>query len=129
MLTKTGEKVKTIVGETAFDFDSKLNSFTDKLDAKGIRYKLDLSVSAGLIAFVIYEKQITLPECVKDEYELAGEKHNCIECPFYVRPTDGRVKNTRCPKTEKLRRANDPCCEDFYKWLDRGEIKLIEVGR
>lgn len=127
MLHRVGEKVKVIVSDNAFDFETKLNSFTDGLDEKGIEYEVDLTPTAGLLAFVKYKVMRQVPETVKDEYDLVGERHTCIECPFYVRPTDGRRKNTRCPHSEKLTSADMMCCDDFYTMLDKGDIQLVKV--
>lgn len=127
MLIQKGTKVKTITSTDGFDFDARLNAFTDALDERGIEYEVELNPTAGLLAFVKYKVRKQVPETIKDEYDLAGEKHNCIECPFYVRPTDGRRKNTRCPHTNRLTSADMFCCEDFYTLLDKGDIQLINV--
>lgn len=129
MLQQYGTKVKAIMSNDAFDFETRLNSFTDSLDLKGIEYEVQLDPTAGLLAFVKYKVRRQVPETIKDEYDLAGEKHTCIECPFYVRPTDGRRKNTRCPHTNRLTSADMMCCEDFYTLLDKGDIQLTNVNK
>lgn len=123
MLERQSTKVKTIKSDDAFDFDSRLNSFIKQLDAKGIPYEVQVNPTAGLLAFVTYKETIRVAEDIAEEYELAGEKHFCEECPFYVRPTDGRVKNTRCANG-KLRSKGSPCCDTFYELLDKGAIEL-----
>ena len=120
MLIHRSKKIKTITAGDAFDFDNKLNSFTDSLDLKGIPYTVSVNPSAGLLAFVEYEVTVNTPENAKDEYELLGERHTCIECPFYVRPTDGRVKYTKCSLQNCLTDASQACCEQFYERLKRG---------
>lgn len=128
MVNRIGETVKIVSGSDAFDFETKLNSVLNSLNSKGARYTMQLEPSAGLIAYIRISEEISIPENVAEEYFLAGERHRCIECPFFVRPTDGRRKYTRCPVTKKLASANDACCDEFYERLDRGELKLIEVG-
>ena len=128
MLIRRSKKVKTITATNAFDFDTALNAFTDGLDRQGIAYTLSVSPSAGLLAFVEYEVETKVPQNAKDEYELLGESHKCIECPFYVRPTDGRVKYTKCPITNKLTDADSWCCDSFYERLKRG-MELSNVGK
>lgn len=127
MLSRTTQKYKVISTNDAFEFETRLNSFLKSLDEKGIEYEVQTNPTAGLLAFIIYRESIVIPEGLKEEYELAGERHYCIECPFYVRPTDGRVKNTRCGLSGKLTRRDDSCCDDFYKKMEKGEIELIEV--
>ena len=127
MLSRITKKYKVISSQDAFDFESKLNSFCESLTAQGIEYDVQTDPTAGLLAFVIYKKRVDIPEDTKEEYEMAGERHVCIQCPFYVRPDDGRVKYTRCPVTGKLTHRDSACCDDFYKKLDKGEIKMVEV--
>lgn len=136
MLIRRSKKVKTITATNAFDFDTALNAFTDGLDRQGIAYTLSVKPEAGLLAFVEYEVETRLPQNAKDEYELLGETHKCIECPFYVRPTDGRVVYTHCllVKSEvdrtvgRLTSADSDCCEQFYERLKRG-MSLTNVGK
>ena len=127
MLSRNTTKYKVIKSEDAFEFESRLNGFLQSLDNSGIEYEVQTNPTAGLLAFVAYKVRVQIPEGLKDEYEMAGEKHVCIQCPFYVRPTDGRVKNTRCPIHDRLVDRNSACCDMFYEKLERKEIKLVEV--
>lgn len=127
MLTRMTKKYKVISSHDAFDFETKLNSFCENLSAQGIEYDVQTNPTAGLLAFIVYKVRVETPEDTKDEYELAGEKYVCIQCPFYVRPTDGRRKNTRCPLRDCLVSKDTACCDEFYRKLDKGEIKLVEV--
>ena len=127
MLSRTTQKYKVIQSNDAFDFEARLNSFCESLTDKGVEYEVQTNPTAGLLAFIVYKERIDIPEGLKEEYEMAGEKHICIQCPFYVRPTDGRVKNTRCPLHNRLVDRSTACCDEFYKKLERNEIKIIEV--
>ena len=127
MLSRTTQKYKVISTNDAFEFETRLNSFLKSLDNKGVEYEVQTNPTAGLLAFIVYRESIVIPEGLKEEYELAGERHVCIQCPFYVRPTDGRVKNTRCPVHNRLVDRGTSCCDEFYEKLEKGEIKLIEV--
>lgn len=128
MVTKTYEGVKTISANNAEDFDRELNHALQGLAAQGISYTMQLAPQLGYTAFIVYKKDQHIPETIEDEFKLGGERHFCIECPFYVRPTDGRVKHTRCPITPGLHRKDSECCNEFYKKLFNGEIDLVEVG-
>lgn len=127
MLYRNGKKFKAIVSGDAFDFECKLNAALDGLNSKGIKYELTFNHTMGFCAYIVYEERIEIPETLKEEYERAGEKYVCIQCPFYVRPTDGRVKNTRCPVCNKLVDRHTSCCDEFYNKLDKGEVKVVEV--
>lgn len=123
MLERQCKRVKTIKSDDAFDFDSRLNSFIKALDAKGITYDVQVNPTAGLLAFVTYMETVRVAEDIREEYELAGERHFCVECPFYVASADRRVKNTRCANG-KLASKDRPCCDTFYELLDKGAIEL-----
>ena len=125
MLFQTGKRIKVISCHDGFDFETKLNAHLQQLDKEGVHYEVQLDLSAGFIAYVLREEKSSIPETVAEEYQQAGESHTCIECPYFVRPTDGRRKYTRCERCNKLRTANTPCCEDFYILLDKGEINLV----
>lgn len=125
---QTGKKFEAVSGKDAFDFEVKLNAALDALNRQGVKYELSFNHNVGFCAYIVWEERMEIPETVRDEYEQVGEKHNCIECPYFVRPTDGRRKNTRCPKIGKLTRADDCCCDLFYEELDKGMLKIIEVG-
>ena len=128
MLYQKSELVKTISASNADEFDEKLNKTLREFGRKGIQYELRLAPELGFTAFVVYRQTFLKPENIADEFELGGERHTCIECPFYVRPTDGRVKLTRCDVTPGIHRATTPCCEAFYEKLLAGEIELVKIG-
>ena len=121
-----GERKKVISGD-GFDLETKFNSFVEKLEDDGIKYSSEYQQNVGFI--ITYESVRIIPETTKDEYELRGEEHSCIECPYYERPTDGRVKNTKCHMVGLLRCGGDDCCEKFYEWLANGVITPIAIGK
>jgi hypothetical protein len=123
----TGKQVKIISGANAFDFETKLNSVLAGLNEQGIKYELQLAPQTGLVAYIVFEEEKVIPETKKDEFELGGEKHVCIECPYFVRPTDGRIKYTRCRHEEKMCWNGKDCCEWFYEELFAGRITLKEI--
>lgn len=123
----SGEEIKTVSAKSADSFDAELKKVTKELKRKGIQYTIEVAPALGFTAFVHYQESYRLPETLADEFELGGEVHRCIECPFYVRPTDGRVKYTRCEITPGLHNRNSCCCDAFYDKLLKGEIELVEV--
>ena len=127
MLYQTGENIKTVSANTADEFDTKLDKVLNEFKKKGIRYKLEIAPQLGFTVFVRYEESYRVAETIADEFELGGEIHKCIECPFFVRPTDGRQKYTRCEIEPGIHRADSCCCDTFYEKLFAGEINLVEV--
>lgn len=129
MLAKKSRKIKTIEADNAFDFDSRVNGFTDQLDLQGTDYTVELHVTPKLLAIITYTKTVWVAEGIAEEYELMGETHYCIECPLYVRPTDGRVRHTKCKKAlDEKGNPNGPwctkdkkCCDRYYEMMKKGE--------
>lgn len=121
-----GKQVKIITGVNAFDFETKLNAFLSDLNCSGTPYELQINPSTGLIAYVVFEEHRVIPETTADKYELSGETHYCLECPFYRAPTDGRFKHTVCGMDKHIR-IGSKCCEWFYEELAADRIKLREV--
>lgn len=121
-----GERKKVISGD-GFDLETKFNAFVEKLEDDGIKYSSEYQPTVGFI--ITYESVRVIPETVKDEYELRGEKHTCIECPHYRRPTDGRVKYTKCFVSGMNCNGGDRCCEQFYEWLSNGVLELLPIGK
>lgn len=124
MIYKKSTKHKTITADNGFEFDAKLNAFTQSLDEQKIEYDVQTNPAAGFIAFVIYKQTIQIPESKKDEHEMAGDRFYCGSCPKLMRTTDGRFKNFRCSLTGKLRHIeNSSCCDEFYEWAETGKWK------
>ena len=128
MYYEHGEQVSIITGVSADDFQTKVNSELKRLKRLGAKYKMEMSPQTGFIAYFVYETKQAVPETIADEFELDGEKHHCIECPYFIRPTDGRIKYTKCSLTEKRTTSSRGCCDAFYEKLLNGEIELVEVG-
>lgn len=127
MIYQGGKRTKIIAATTAEEFEQRLNSELEKLDRSKTKYELIFNQTMGFCAYIVAEHRVLIPESVQDEFELAGEKHTCIECPYWVHPTKGNVKYTRCPISEGLHGAKSPCCEKFYEMLANGEIEIEEV--
>lgn len=129
MLHKKAKKFKAISEKDAFEFEVKINAALDALIAKGIVPDIEFNHNMGHCAYLMWTEETQIPENAKDEYELLGERHKCIECPYYIRPTDGRIKYTRCPVIDFKVGADNSCCEQFYEELERGIIQLVEIGK
>lgn len=75
--------------------------------------------------WIFYSVEINEPEDLIEEYELKGESHRCIECPYLIRDLnrfgnpDVTHKHGTCGKSGKRVRIDGYVCETFYK--ERGE--------
>lgn len=127
MIYKKSTKHKTITADNGFDFDAKLNAFTDSLDEQGAEYEVKTDPLAGFIAFITYKVDYKIPESKKDEHEMAGNCFYCGSCPKLKKSTDGRFKWMRCEYDGKLKHSEDTrCCEAFYEWMESGEWKGVK---
>ena len=121
-----GKRVRIIAAAGAEEFQEKLNKELEALDKSKAKYELTFNREVGYCAYLVIEKVNLIPETVADEFELAGESHNCLECPFWQHPTKGNVKYTRCEITPGLHGAKSPACDRFYELLAEGQIELEE---
>lgn len=126
MVYQSGKRIEVIAESTPQAFAKQLNSALSKLDKNRTKYELQFNNQMGYCAYLIIDKTTEIPETVSEEFELAGETHTCVECPYWVHPTKGNVKYTRCEITAGIHGAKSPCCERFYEMLFNGEIELQE---
>ena len=117
-----------ITGNTALDFQDKLNKALDDLAEKGYKHELQFNMAFGLCAYIIYDEFYEKAESIADEYELKGETYKCYECPMYKSSEDRRVKYTTCKRGIRHTYHEKSCCDWFYEELERGAIKLNEEG-
>lgn len=71
--------------------------------------------------WIFYSAQIDEPETLLEEYELKGEEHRCIECPFLIRDLnrfgnpDVTHKHGTCGKSGQRVRIDGTVCERYYR--------------
>lgn len=126
MLRRETKHIEIVAANSAEQFQHDLNKLFLSLAERGVKYELQTDVSKGFIAYIIYNDSVDVPENLKEQFELGKEKHTCIECPYFVRPTDGRRKYTKCPLNNYITKSDCDCCEKFYEKLFAGEIELID---
>ena len=119
------KQTKIITGNTAMDFQEKLNAALEEVARQSARYELTFNTSMGFCAYVVYEVSREYAETVADEYELRGVKYCCNDCPMFRPSEDKRVKYTTCSHGFPRRGANDDACDWFYEELEKGGIKLL----
>lgn len=113
--------VKVVAANTPEEFEEKLNKALEEI--AGCKHELVFNLNAGFCAYITYTSTAQIPETVEDEYELAGIRFYCADCPNYVRPFDGRVKYTDCKLGTKCK-AGDYACEWLYQKVKAGTIQI-----
>ena len=115
----------TIQTRDAEEFDARCNDASRTYSNKDVKVTRMFDAELGFIAFVTWTEREAIPENAKDRAELRGERYVCGECPYYVRPTDGRVKNTDC-SYDGSRVWFDKCaCETLYLAIEKGEMRIV----
>ena len=127
MLYRKLQELKVIEAETGDEFEARVNEVLRELQKEGAEYEIQFNMSRGHCAYITAQRNGSIPENAADRHLLAGDTHRCVECPMWVHPTRGNVKNTRCEIVRGIRSANSPCCDWLYEMLDRGKIELEEV--
>lgn len=128
MIYTSGKRTRIIVASTAEEFERKLNKELEELERKRTKYELQFNHAMGFCAYIVAEFSREIPENIAEEFQIAGERHTCLECPYWQHPTKGNVKYTRCEKTPGIHGAQSPCCDAFYEMLFNGEIELEETN-
>lgn len=115
-----------ITGNTAQEFQTKLNEALADLAARKCKHDIQFNMAYGLCAYTIYDEFLEMAETIKDEYEQNGDTYKCYECPMFRPSDDRRVRYTTCARGVRKTYHCGDCCEWFYEALERGEIKLNE---
>ncbi len=118
------KQTKIITGNTAPEFQEKLNEALAEIAGRGYKHELQFNMSFGLCAYIIYDEHYEVAETIADEYELNGDIHHCYECPMFKPSEDKRVKYTTCGNGTKRCAANDCACDWFYEQMEKGGIRL-----
>lgn len=95
-------------------FDAKVNEIYRKAYAGGKDPEVKFIDGLGLCASIRYFVSEQIPESIRDEYELRGEKHYCCECPYFVLPEDRRIRRVLCERKNRTD-ASSGACDIFYE--------------
>lgn len=128
MVYQRRKQVQIIAASSPDEFEKKLNKALAILDEEQTDYELQFNHNMGYCAYIVSKRTQRIPEDLQDEFELAGEKHVCGDCPFWQIPDKGNVKYTRCPITAGIHKKDSPCCEKFYEMLLSGDIDVRKEG-
>ncbi len=125
MLGKTYKEHITIESKDARVFDQLLNRAVREHADKNVEviYKMN---AEGHCAYVTFDCHVNVAESLEDEYNLQGISFTCGECPYFVLPSDKRIKFIRCDKSGQMRRCSSEsrACEFLYRAVDNGEVEI-----
>lgn len=122
MKWKRSKQYRCIKGTDAEDFQDKVNAVLE--EHPSAEMTIDGIVPYLCHAWIDCERLI--PETKADEYELKGEKHYCIECPYLDRPQNSNKRQKRFPcehAKHGIAFTDELACDKFYEWYERQEEK------
>lgn len=106
----------------AIDFQNHLNDALSGL----VNPEIIIEKSIPFTAYIFYTASKNVPESVLELFEiLDGEPHSCIECPYFTKPADRRMKRGSCSVKARNPRSDERACESFYLWKTK-ELKEAE---
>ena len=109
---------ETVKEENVKEFDMAMNAIYERAALGGKPPEVHYFDGPFMCATVRYFLEATIPETLADEYELRGERHRCMECPFFSLPKDRRIKLVKCQRTGRLVEAPTSACELYYNMLE-----------
>lgn len=125
MINKTYKEHITVESRDAREFDTLLNrAIRDHAEHNvEVIYKMN---AEGHCAYVTFDCYVNVAESIEDEYALQGISFTCGECPYFVLPSDKRIKFIRCDKSGHRRRCSfeSRACEWLYQEFENGGVEL-----
>ena len=108
-----------IEAATGEEFEEKMNEALKGLPDP------DIQIYGKFEGVIIYTEHIFEEEkTIADLFEEAGCGATCSECPYYTKPTDGRVKWTVC--NGRKVKGSSKACDSYYLGRRRN---VPETGR
>lgn len=120
MITKKRKQFYCIAATDPEEFQDKMNSVLSRHLEPEITFP-----NTPLTAYVVVTTEELAPETLADEYRLQGKSFHCGNCPHLIKSEDKRKRWHYCEHEDGPSREDTPACEDFYRWLKRGDIKPI----
>ena len=124
MKTVKQKKFLCITGKDAQDFQQRMNEALSQIEDPAISFP----PSMELTAYITYEEHHAAPESLREEYEMAGVRARCADCPYFVYTNDMRRVWHYCAYHQKKQRADQQACESFFQQLKDGTIEFSRKG-
>jgi len=119
MKTEKQKKFVCVQGRTPEEFQFEMNTVLSGVADPEIHFPPTMK----LTAYILYEEEVTVPEDIRDEYSLRGERYTCEQCPYFERTNDLRRKWHYCVYEQSKTRTDQPACRAFYEQLEDGTIE------
>lgn len=116
------QRYTNVKADNAAEFATKLD---DALKTLQINEQPQIDKNVPYLAHIFYLEELYVPENIQEEYESKGKRFYCIDCPYFNKPEDGRIKNVRCEYCNKYVKATSSACTTFYQRLHDGLIEVV----
>lgn len=105
-------------------FQLKVNkAMQEHAEINNIEYKDNIpGVYCAIVTYTEYRQE---PENAADEYQLAGKRYMCNDCPHLELDPDRRSYTHYCNIHRDRVALKQPACEDFLKALKAGAEHLV----
>lgn len=131
MKTLKRTQMQIFEGETMKDLEQNFNRTMEWVSKTAEKYEQPVVDIAALRGYVIYTEYVRVPESIRDQLDLAGERVTCGQCSKFQPEKYG---NGSCELCRGTLRRNDECCDKLFEawaagdcWLaGREEEKLNE---
>jgi len=132
MRNETVKDFKVISNSNLSNFEKEVKTFINThKDALNMQVNSNTTVD-GHFAHIYWEEVRPVPEDIKDEYILRGERYRCENCPHYgANASDNPRHAFSCTRKvySATRRGCEEACLYFYQQLAKGELNPHESRR
>ena len=112
-----------VEGITGEDFQRKYNAAMQDLSSKPVAIDDKILSLEKLSAVILYTVSETIPETIKDQYELQGKYPTCGECPHFKFVTNhtGDCPYLKFHKKGGVHFASEDICDRRWKEIEELE--------
>lgn len=118
MQYKRSKGYRCIKADTPEEFEKAVNEVL--IEHPSAEMKIDTLIPLMCHAWFNVDRYIA--ENKAEKYELKGEVHYCIECPYLDRPLRSNKSQKRFPcqyAEYGISMTDSRCCDKFYEWMER----------
>ena len=121
MKTLKRTQMQTFEGETLKELEANFNRTMEWISKTAGSYQEPVVDVANLRGYVIYTETARIPENIRDQLELAGERVTCGQCRKFQRE---RYSDGTCEFCRGLLRKNDEACAKLFEAWAAGDCWL-----
>ena len=99
MLRIDKSQMRYLKADTGEELERAYNSLIDRLSRQAVRIEDRIISVDTFAAIILYSFKESIPQCLKDEYELEGVFPKCSDCPHFKDIGHG---NGDCMKIEHV---------------------------